>query len=167
MILKRRPELIPVCLPLHWARRYSQIVEVFGNKEPGSFARDPSTIKSLTEAFRILLTQQQIPIKLCLFIDGLDEYDGSYEDIVDLFRFAAASPHVKVCLSNRPLLVFEYAFSSGDSLRLQDLTYSGIQYCVSNRLSKHPRCHQLLQEEPVRAPELVNEIVRKSDGVIL
>jgi hypothetical protein len=60
--------------------------------------------------------------KLCLFIDGLDEYDGRYSDIIDLCHEFAALPNLKLCLSSRPLLIFENAFSGSPSLQLQDLT---------------------------------------------
>ncbi|CZR54072.1 uncharacterized protein PAC_03955 [Phialocephala subalpina] len=165
--LQKRRELIPICLPLQWARKYSQVVELFGRRDPDSFRNDSWTLKTLMGAFTTLLQQTEIPLKLCLFVDGLDEYDGDYNDIVEVFKNASSSPHVKICLSSRPLLAFQDAFGDGETLRLQDLTYSDIEHYVSSKLSSHPRYHKVVQEEPIRAPELIDQIVRKADGVFL
>ncbi|KAF8848889.1 hypothetical protein BDZ45DRAFT_253975 [Acephala macrosclerotiorum] len=165
--LQKRRELIPVCLPLQWARKYSQVTELFGDTDPYSFRSPSWMLKTLMGAFSALLQQTEIPIKLCLFVDGLDEYEGDYNEIVEVFKNASSSPHVKVCLSSRPLLPFQDAFGEGETLRLQDLTYSDIGHYVSSKLSSHPRYHKVVQEEPVRAPELIGQIVWKADGVFL
>jgi hypothetical protein len=55
----------------------------------------------------MLIEQQLIPAKICLFVDGLDEYDGDHTEIADLFQTVVLSQDVKVCLSSRPLHTFE------------------------------------------------------------
>lgn len=164
-LLNCHPQLISILLPVEYARGYAEVATPTG--DISSFViREPWTLKNLMSLFRQLLEQREIPIKLCLFIDGLDEYEGCYDEIVDLFR-STTSRNVKVCLSSRPLLPFQDSFGEGDSLRLQDLTYSDIQNYVSSELSKHRRYCQLLCDEPIRAPQLVEEIVSKANGVFL
>jgi hypothetical protein len=72
-VLQQYPELIPTVLPWLWARRYSQ--EVQGHKVYDK-DKDAISLPKLMRAIRILASQTNIPIKLCLFVDGLDEYDG-------------------------------------------------------------------------------------------
>lgn len=53
--------------------------------------------------FKKLLNPKEL--LLCLFIDGLDEYEGFHEDIVRLFQNAVESSHVEICLSSRPVSI--------------------------------------------------------------
>jgi len=56
-------------------------------------------------------------MKLCIFVDGLDEYSGLGSELANLFKNAAQAPYVKVCVSSRPLLVFKESFQSHSSGR--------------------------------------------------
>jgi hypothetical protein len=161
-ILKQHPDLIPVILPWLWAKRYSQSLNPFDHHEQESLP-----LSRLMEAFRLLLKQDIVEMKLCLFIDGLDEYDGDHSTIAQLFVQIAESPNVKVCLSSRPLLEFEDCFSSFPGLRLQDLTVEDIKKYVNDNLKSSQRYQALSLQEPIKAPALVEEIVSKADGVFL
>jgi hypothetical protein len=48
--------------------------------------------------------------KFCLFIDGLDEYEGNANDMIDLIRLLMALPNLKLCLSSRAWNEFEQEF---------------------------------------------------------
>jgi hypothetical protein len=106
-------------------------------------------------------------MKLAVFVDGLDEFDGSDADMARLFGTAVDSPRVKVCVSSRPHIMFEKAFAKRPSLRLQDLTYNDITKYVEDRLVKDESMQRLNAEEPVEAQGLVEEIVTSADGVFL
>jgi hypothetical protein len=161
-ILQQHPDLIPVILPWLWAKRYSQSLNPFDHHEQESLP-----LSRLMEAFRVLLKQDIVKMKLCLFIDGLDEYDGDHSTIAQLFVQIAKSPNVKVCLSSRPLLEFDDCFSSFPGLRLQDLTMEDIKKYVNDNLKSSQRYQALSLQEPIKAPALVEEIVSKADGVFL
>lgn len=108
--------------------------------------------------------------KLCLFIDKLDEYEGpegDYEDIVELFEGYANSPHIKICLSSRPLVVFERGFSEYPNLKLQNLTYGDINHYVKDKLGTHKYMVQLSQQHSVQVSLLIDETVEKASGVFL
>lgn len=113
----------------------------------------------------------QSDLRICLFIDGLDEYegdrDGTYMSIVSLFKGLAASPNLKICVSSRPWLVFEDAFRCNPSLRLQDLTSNDITCYIEDKLNGHERMIQLRRLDPKNADALAAEIVSKSSGVFL
>ncbi|KAI9762718.1 MAG: hypothetical protein M1840_001185 [Geoglossum simile] len=166
-VLTQNKNLIPVVLPLHWARAYSELVGPFRYHYASYTASDEWTIRELMDGFQALAKQESVLLKLCLFIDGLDEYEGDYAKIADLFRGIAKSPRLKVCLSSRPLLVFEDAFRSIPFLRLQDLTYGDIKSYVTSHFNCNEHFDRLQKKEPIRAPELIEDIVARADGVFL
>lgn len=95
---------------------------------------------------------QDLQLKVCLFTDGLDEFEG-YDDqddhlyLIELFRSLASSPSIKVCLSSRPLLIFEESFRESPGLCLQDLTSGGIRRFVTDRLFNDPRMWQIAENK--------------------
>jgi hypothetical protein len=165
--LNAHRELIPVVLPWQWAKEYSRHLE--GIKDRSRLG-DFWHISKLKAAFRILVSQKAIPVKMCWFIDGLDEYEGDHEEISELFRTAVTSnPNIKICISSRPLLAFEDAFRSCPGLRLQDLTLRDINDYVGDKLANHPRFRKLAESAANKqaAAALIREIVAKADGVFL
>ena len=74
--------------------------------------------------------------------------------------------HIKVCLSSRPLLAFEEAFSGKPSLRLQDLTFDCIRQYTEAQLSK-PVQERLSFDKDDRylAGNLLDRIVERADRV--
>ncbi|KAF8859935.1 hypothetical protein BDZ45DRAFT_741784 [Acephala macrosclerotiorum] len=161
-VLSKYPELIPIVLPGLWATQYSKAINPLTKLE-----YDIRQISKLKQAFRNLIHQNTIPVKICFFIDGLDEYDGNDAEVAEIFSDLATHSHVKVCVSSRPLLVFEDAFAESPGLRLQDLTSEDIKIFVNDVLGENKRYKQLSLEEPVLAPTLVAEIVEKAQGVFL
>lgn len=107
--------------------------------------------------------------KICLFIDGLDEFDGNHESIIDFFRSIAVGSkgNVKICLSSRPWPVFETAFSTGPCLKLQDLTRNDMTTYASDKLSNDARVRRLMKKSPEAGKRLLAETVNRADGVFL
>lgn len=168
-VLSQYPQFIPIVLPWQWSKNYSRLINGSIEKEP-----DIWTVSKLKQALRLLVEQTAIPLKLCLFVDGLDEYDddqedtdGCHQEIADLFRSIASNINIKICLSSRPLLVFKDAFGTLSGLRLQDLSFEDIKQYVGDKLGNNPRYQQLTLGEPEKAPRLVEEIVNKADGVFI
>ena len=99
--------------------------------------------------------------RLCLFIDGLDEYSGDQRDLVDLLQTLAACDHLKLCVSSRPWNVFDSAYGRlQTTLKLEDLTRNDINTYVYGRLS-----HVLQNASEFHS--LAAEIVNKAQGVFL
>lgn len=105
-------------------------------------------------------------MKLCIFVDGLDEYSGLSSEIAKLFKTAAQAPNVKVCASSRPLLVFKESFRDQPQLRLESLTVADIEKYVVSMLNNDKRM-QKQSKEAAQMKELVNEIVDSASGVFL
>jgi hypothetical protein len=162
-IFTRCPELIPLALPLDWSKEYSHRL--------GGRSGTPPKIswapRKLLKAFKETVVQIQGRIKLCLFIDGLDEYDGDHEELGQFFKAMASSSHVKFCLSSRPWVVFQDLFKEFPSLRLQDLTAGDIKRFVEAKLRSRYEFGVLAARDPRPASNLIDAIVQRADGVFL
>ena len=104
---------------------------------------------------------------ICFFIDGLDEYSGDQNALLDLIEQLAEYPNVKCCLSSRPYRAFTDAFSSRTMLKLHDLTEPDIRAYVSDKFKALPRVHPSVTFNTSRVSRLENEIVKKAEGVFL
>ncbi|KAI0167217.1 hypothetical protein BJ166DRAFT_229544 [Pestalotiopsis sp. NC0098] len=166
-ILSKYPGLIAIALP----SRYERLKKVVQSGQQHSSHPAWST-NELRSGFEAIVSQSQIPLHLCLLIDGLDEFSGYYEDIIDTLKHllpTAADSHVRVqmCLSSRPLEVFEESYSQHTHLRVQDLTEYDIKLYVTTKFTNIPRRADLLTEDPTTTNLIINEILGKAQGVFL
>ncbi|KAI0098831.1 hypothetical protein GGR51DRAFT_537125 [Nemania sp. FL0031] len=154
--IKQRPEIASFLFPQRWDRWL-----LFG------FDSKPWTLSELTGAFEVLVQRAKDMYKLCMFVDGLDEFEGSHNDLISLFKKAVSSPNVKVCVSSRPWAVFQENFARQPSLMLEDLTYPDILAYISANFDQHSGFAALQKREPEFASTLVENIAIKSRGVFL
>lgn len=158
-ILRATPDVIPRVFPKRWEEQKHQALRS---------QRSQWTRTELLEAMDIIINEKIGNANFCFFIDGLDEYDGDHNDIVELMNRMVNCSHIKICLSSRPWNVFEDAFGQDPSqkLYLQDLTRRDIQLYVQQNLERNRRFAQLCRQD-TRYEELVLEIVDKAKGVFL
>ncbi|KAK6836868.1 hypothetical protein PG987_007363 [Apiospora arundinis] len=74
--------------------------------------------------------------RFCVFVDGLDEFDGNYDELVNLIFELQGHENVKFCVSSRPETQLSNRLSSCKTLRLQDLNSSDIKRFIRLKLSK-------------------------------
>ena len=77
--------------------------------------------------------------RFCFFIDGLDEYDGDPDHIVDVLESLRSWPDIKLCISSRPWneLVDAFGRPSDPQLALEDLTREDIQIYIWHTLENN------------------------------
>lgn len=155
-ILRQVPELIPSISPARW-----EALCLFNDN-----ARE-WTEQELQRTLRFAVEKLSRDSKICLFVDGLDEFDGNHDDLIHLFKDMIANHNVKVCVSSRPWLVFEDAFKHKPSLKLQDLSYQDIRHYVTANFDNNSGFALLCRGESEYADQLVNNIVDKASGVFL
>lgn len=129
------------------------------------------TISAWTEG-RLHMTLRRINCELtssciCYFVDGLDEFTGSYSALTELIGDLIQNLNVKVCVSSRPYRAFETAFGGFPKLRLQDLTEQDIRTYATDRLSSLSRTKLLVAGNPSWIPKTVDAVLRKAEGVFL
>ncbi|OAL37221.1 hypothetical protein AYO20_03397 [Fonsecaea nubica] len=157
-ILKTFPDWIPIICLERWARSRHGFQAEW-------------TMLELNEAFRRLshLTiRDENPSKLCIFVDGLDEYDGDPLDIMKTIQNIARIDNVKVCISSRPWNCFEDVFGQDprNKLYLQDLTKTDIALYAREKLDEVAN-FSTMTTEVARMERLVSEIVSRAQGVFL
>jgi len=105
--------------------------------------------------------------KFCIFIDGLDEFEGDSDDLIELIDQLVSSDKVKICCSSRPWSSFEDAFGQNKDckLRLEDLTERDIRKFVSDNFQQHKRFHKYARD--ARFLALVEEVVNRANGVFI
>ena len=157
-ILVWAPELAPHISPKRW-----EALCLFNE----DFSDDWSD-HELEHLMRSAMNHLPDKMKLCLFIDGLDEFDGNHDVLIRLLKDTLAINHnVKLCVSSRPWDIFADAFHHSASLRLQDLTYEDMKSHTSSKLHADPRFVLLQERESEYAQNLVENIVSKASGVFL
>ncbi|KAK6850274.1 hypothetical protein PG995_014107 [Apiospora arundinis] len=114
---------------------------------------------------------QDVPIKLCFFVDGMDEFQENGRDHLDLVRFLRQlqlSPDFKLCVSSRPWTVFgdEFGLNPEWTLKLEDLTRNDIRRYVSDKFDEHPQFKKLTLINE-NYSHIVDAVVNRAQGVFL
>lgn len=157
-ILSQRHELVETCFPDDFEELKSgktKITEIL------------PTLELITKALNELSQAKLGTLKICLFIDGLDEFEGDHDRLSIFFRNLASSPAFKIVLSSRAIPACVEAFNGLPTLRLQDLTHGDIQAYVEATVGRHERMDMLLSENKREASELIGMILSKASGVFL
>jgi len=123
------------------------------------------TKERLDDALRRFLSAKPSSINVCFFVDGLDEFAGDEDLLMQTIRLLSRTPRTHVCVSSRPEQIFRQGFAKSPQLRLQDLNYEDIKKATKYRLNS------TLQEKFPQVPwmivELVADIVDKAQGIFL
>ena len=136
----------------------------------GAFKLGPWTNQQLLNAFESTIEALSNQSKVCLFIDGLDEYEGDDEarsTMLDLIKSQALKPQVKVCASSRPWVIFQDAFEGRPSLQLHLFTRPDIASFVDDKLVATCQFQKMQSKDPIACQRLHDEIVEKANGVFL
>ncbi|KGO67658.1 hypothetical protein PITC_064210 [Penicillium italicum] len=161
-LLDQQKHLIPMVFPERWKHLLS-----LSTREHVK-ASISCELTELTAALKLLLKYAGRKSKICLFIDGLDEFAGDHQQIVEFFKDCVISyTHVKVCLSSRPFPIFRAAFGKNLGLELHELTRRDMLHFAQDHLYRDPFVGQLLTQDEEAASQLIENIVKRADGVFL
>ncbi|EXJ71560.1 uncharacterized protein A1O5_05368 [Cladophialophora psammophila CBS 110553] len=128
------------------------------------------SFSELIETFRklsVTTVDPENPAKFCIFIDGLDEYNGDHLDLIKTVQNIAQINNVKVCVASRPWNCFEDAFGrdSLSKLCLQDLTKDDIALYAREKLEEDPN-FSLTRQDVLQTEQLISEIVHRPKGSV-
>ncbi|OIW28222.1 hypothetical protein CONLIGDRAFT_597592 [Coniochaeta ligniaria NRRL 30616] len=156
-ILNQAPELILKALPQYWSEDTEKPVSHTG-----------WTQRELEMALRRIAAEAGTNVRICLFIDGLDEYTGDHFEICETLKQLSQSSCIKICMSSRPWNVFEDALGGCPKLYMHDLTSTDIRNYTNCVLREHPRWTALEEEtSPLSSTSLIDDVVTKANGVFL
>lgn len=109
--------------------------------------------------------------KICIFIDGLDEYndDEHHSDIVSAVENLSIYENIKILVSSRPWSEFENAFGNNreiGTIRMEDFTIPDMRTFTMLKFRRGSREFRELQKQDVdRANEIVDCISKRAEGV--
>ncbi|KAL9618347.1 MAG: hypothetical protein Q9160_006929 [Pyrenula sp. 1 TL-2023] len=127
-----------------------------------------TSFPELKKAFLNLVNQHNSSLRMCFFIDGIDEYEGDQAELIDLLKeVTSSSSSIKMVLSSRPTPACVEELSEFTSLRLQDLTHDDIQFYVKGKLGAHRNMKILMIQEPEAIESLFEDVSLKASGVFL
>ncbi|KAI1741493.1 hypothetical protein F4680DRAFT_66370 [Xylaria scruposa] len=113
-------------------------------------------------------------LRICLFIDGLDEFDDIHinqsprELVGKLCLWAKNSDgHVKICVSSRIQEPFIDMLDASKRLTLHKLTTADIELFITQMLGRHSKFQMQQQKNPTDCQNLIYDIRRSAEGVFL
>ncbi|KAI4262467.1 MAG: hypothetical protein L6R42_002358 [Xanthoria sp. 1 TBL-2021] len=123
------------------------------------------TEQQLDNALRRFLKNKPQSMRVCMFIDGLDEFDGDETRLIDTIHDLSHASGTKVCASSRPEQIFRLGFAASPQLKLQDLNYPDIHKATVERLVPTLKNHVCCAQR--KLDSLVHDVVEKSQGIFL
>ncbi|KGO45803.1 hypothetical protein PEX1_002060 [Penicillium expansum] len=161
-LLDQQKHLIPMVFPERWKHILSLSTR---ERVKASISWE---LPELTTALKSFLDHAGRKSNVCLFIDGLDEFAGDHQQIVEFFKDCVNSyTHVKVCLSSRPFPIFSAAFGKNPRLELHELTRRDMLHFAQDHLYSDPSISQLIIQDKQAASQLIDSIVEGANGVFL
>ncbi|KAI0428146.1 hypothetical protein F5Y09DRAFT_349839 [Xylaria sp. FL1042] len=146
-ILEADPSLCNVLCPEH---------------DPGA----PWGIQELTTAFERLATSETTRM-FCFLIDGLDEYNGQEETIIQIVKSLAAVPNIKICASSRPWPAFHAEWNANIyNFKMQDYTKADMMKYVKDYLEGNDK-FRAANSLDSRCLDLIPDITNRANGVWL
>ncbi|OLE51494.1 MAG: hypothetical protein AUG51_22710 [Acidobacteria bacterium 13_1_20CM_3_53_8] len=144
--------------------------------------------EDLVAAFDIILQQNVFPLRLYLFLDALDEYEGRPKLVADFLKSIAiprqdSLTQVKICFSSRPWNVFINSFNTCPGFSIHQYTKQDMWIYTESQLSAQYAAqtdsdaadipeHCLVETNPKeyvdsQIAELTLAVVEKANGVFL
>ncbi|KAK0121729.1 hypothetical protein ONS95_010015 [Cadophora gregata] len=108
---------------------------------------------------------------ICIFLDGLDEFESSdpVELITCLRHLATLHESIKLCVSSRAMSTLALLEDDlpWEKLYLHKVTESDIRKVTRDRLLGHGAFQRMMLEQKVRCESLIRRVVHKAEGVFL
>jgi NACHT domain len=102
-IFRECPACIPIACPARWSKKGQQ--------------NSTWSMTELSTSLNKLAKEDDLPTKFCFFIDGLDEFGDDHLELCEVIRDLSRSPHIKLCVSSRPLNVFTKNFGEDQCVK--------------------------------------------------
>lgn len=124
-------------------------------------------IDELMRAFRMLLSETSMALRILLLIDGLDEFEEDHRELVTLLREANQKPWVKICTSSRPWNVFKDEYTNNPMLQMEKLTHGDIKLYVREKFEHNCGFREYQGTNPEMSVMILDDIVKRAKGVFL
>ncbi|KAI7781725.1 hypothetical protein LA080_014491 [Diaporthe eres] len=133
---------------------------------PERLSSQPWSLRELKDTIHEL-KRADLRCCVCFFIDGLDEYLGDEEEIIEVVKDLAACPWIKVCASSRPWPAFFAEWNSSPlTFKMQEYTRRDMTRFVHESFTSNKGFKKALDRDQ-RCRRLVRAIVERAEGVWL
>jgi hypothetical protein len=129
------------------------------------WSKEPFTWEELLFALDTVLSRAST--KFLLFIDGLDEFEGDKDELLDLVFKFSSKKNVKICTASRPWVEFVSRFHGVPQLLMENLTRHDIITYVEGQLSSSREFAAMRTYEAEGAKRIAEGIIEKASGVFL
>jgi len=159
-ILEKFPDLVDIAIPTY--KKYIWKNEI-----------DKWQRADLERVLKDVVSQEKIACHLCLFIDGLDEFEGNLMHIADFFKGLSGGSKtckmkIKACVSSRPLNVFEDAFGQGPGFPIHKWTEADIMQYTTTKFQSNPLMRRIsFYGGKSDTDELTRLVIQRAAGVFL
>ena len=123
------------------------------------------TDRRLRAVLEQLLLHKPPSVSFCFLIDGLDEFIGDDDRLIETIRLLNKASRTKVCVSSRPEQIFRQGFSNSPQIRLQDLNHGDIMRAAKDSLLPVLRRQFPMSEAAIY--NLIRNVIFKAQGVFL
>lgn len=160
-VLQAYPDLIPAVFP-----HIYQLIDLRNSSQSRNALGAEPTYEELKKAFDVLREKSAPFLRLCIFIDGIDELDGNHRDISRFLR-SLSSSSLKLVVSSRPINACLHAFRGCPTLELQFLTRGDMDTLVRDRFDAHHLVPDFRKRWPKEMQELSSHVSVKAEGIFL
>lgn len=161
-VLKAQPNLIPSVCSERWLAPFSDVLL------PWSRSQLIKAMGDLKAVLKNANISPQTEFKLCIFVDGLDEFDGDHFELIKILSDFTEPARVKMCASSRPWLGFLDAYGSSPwKIQIQDLTRQDMLIFVRDHLDEDGRFARLRAKDGDSATDIITNVVNRAEGVFL
>ncbi|KAK5633126.1 hypothetical protein RRF57_008840 [Xylaria bambusicola] len=159
-LLSQKTDLIPLAFSHHWSLLYRRMQDA--TQDPGRL--NPPLVSDLVLALRKLIDSRGDSLKIFLLVDGLDEFEGDINAIVQLCKDIASSSNVKMVCSSREIgyEIFIQAFSGSPTLQLEKINTEDIEAFVKGSLESGG-----VAIGGKERAELARDITKRSEGLFI
>lgn len=159
-ILQQHPPLLGIITPL-----YVDLAKSQRQKIP---QWDTLTLKT---ALRTIARERRPGVRLCLFLDALDEHGGDNEELAMFLKEMvnntdSGTVKIKVCVASRSWSVFTKHFGNCPGFAIHHHTLEDIRSYTKSRLTVDQLGSQQLLDEEQQAA-IVAQVTQKSSGVFI
>lgn len=156
-LLEAESSYLPSALPRLW-----QEVRTNVHKEP-----QPPSTEELRAASEYMVRNFQPKRRFCLFIDGLDEFEGNFHDAIKLIQGLCSRSAIKIIVSSRPIPIFYDAFTRVPQLHREHLTRNDVKEYILDTVGSHPYMEALAASGEQSPTLITKNLIRKASGVFL
>jgi hypothetical protein len=123
------------------------------------------TFEELWESLQIVLSDCQV--RIALWVDGLDELEGTPVQITEVLRDIGLYRCVKICAASREWPEFGDEYGSNPLLRIHELTRRDIESFTIGKFESSQGFRQLRAIAPEDAAKLTLDVVQKAQGIFI